>query len=68
MVIFFFSTVFKHFDYGPLNSVEEDTKACVETYWENLLYVTNIETVGSTLAKEAVSKTSYAIYEKETKE
>ena len=56
VVVFFFSTVFKHFDFGPLNSVEADTEICAESYWKNLFYITNIENVGSTSGLEAVSK------------
>ena len=47
--------MYKHFDFGPLNSVEADTEMCAESYWKNLLYVTNLENVGITSPLEAVS-------------
>ena len=43
IVIGFYSTLFKFFDFGPNNIVALETNQCAQGWWKNLIYVTNLD-------------------------
>ena len=43
VVVWFYSSVWKHFDFGPMTDNEEEVDSCVNNYWKNFAYVTNLE-------------------------
>jgi len=43
MVLGFYSTVFKFFNFGATNATQVNIDSCKKNWWRNLLYLTNLE-------------------------